>query len=96
MMKLVVSRSSKDSVFSDEELNSEDAHLGFTFVNELEYVGRKLTTNSCVPSNIHRDKFLKFWKEELEAPGFVIDTLVNGYSLPFESEPPPSFEKNNS
>ena len=26
----------------------------------------------------------------------MIDTLVNGYSLPFESEPPPSFEKNNS
>ena len=44
-------------VFSDDELNCEDAHLGFTLVNELEYVGRKLTTNSSVPSNIHRDKY---------------------------------------
>ena len=79
--------------FCEEELHSEDAHLEFTLVNELDYVGRKLTTNSSVPSNIHRDKFLKFWKEELEAPSFVIDTLVNGYSLPFASEPPPSFEK---
>ena len=61
-------------VFSDLELNSEDAHLGSTLENELEYVGRRLTTNSSVPANIHRDKFFKFWEEELEASQFILDT----------------------
>ena len=82
-------------VFCDDELNSEDAHLGQTLVNEMDYVGRKLTTNNSVPGNIHREKYLNFWRDELEAH-FVIDQLVNGYSLPFAVDPPPSFEKNNS
>ena len=82
-------------VFTDEELNAGDEHLGVALANELEYVGRKLTTNTSVPCNIHREKFLDFWKNELEAPQWVIDQLVNGYSLPFLCEPPESFEKNN-
>ena len=86
----------KLKVFSDFELNKEDGHLGQTLVNELYYVGRRLTTNTSVPANIHREKYFKFWEEELEAPEFVLDTLRNGYSLPFSSEPPPSFEKNNA
>ena len=77
-------------VFSDFELNCEDGHLGQTLENELEYVGRRLTTNSSVPANIHRAKYYKFWEEELEAPQFVLDTLENGYFIPFSSEPPPS------
>ena len=81
---------SKLRVFSDFELNSERAHLGYTLENELEYVGRRLTTNSSVPANIHRDRFFKFWEEELEAPQFVLDTLKNGYSLPFACEPLPA------
>ena len=82
--------------FTDEDLNREDDHLGVTLANELDYVGRKLTTNNSVPCNIHREKYLEYWKSELEAPQWVIDQLVNGYSLPFISEPPESFEKNNS
>ena len=63
--------------------------------NQLEYFGRRLTTNVEVPGNIHRPKFFKFWKVELQAPEFVLKTLSEGYSLPFTSIPPPSFERNN-
>ena len=59
-------------------------------------MGRRLTTDSSVPGNIHRDRYFDFWEKELESPQFVLDTLKNGYSLPFSSEPPPSFEKNNA
>ena len=83
-------------VLAEEELNIDDLHLGTTLENELEYVGRRLTTNSSVPGSIHRDRYYQFWEKELEAPEFVLDTLKRGYSLPFSSEPPPSFEKNNA
>ena len=80
-------------VFTDDELNGDDDHLGDTLANEMDYIGRKLTTNTSVPCNIHRDKYLDYWKNELEAPPWVIDQLVNGYSLPFVSEPPEFWEE---
>ena len=62
-------------VFCDQELNCDDLELGKTLVNEMDYVGRRLTTNNSVPANIHRDKFLPFWRDELEAPPFVLDQI---------------------
>ena len=47
-------------VFTDVELNGDDDHLGVSLANEMDYIGRKLTTNTSVPCNIHRDKYLEF------------------------------------
>ena len=85
----------KNPVFSDFEFGEEDSNVVSTIENQLEYFGRRLTTNVEVPGNIHRPKFFKFWKEVLKAPEFVLKTLSEGYSLPFSSIPPPSFERNN-
>ena len=57
--------------------------------------GRRLTTNVSVPGNIHRMQYRSFWKDVLKPSKMVMDTIENGYSLPFMSIPPPSFEKNN-
>ena len=38
---------------------------------------------------------LSFWKNDLKASAFVIDTIEYGYKIPFEHEPPPFFVKNN-
>ena len=33
-------------VFTDEDLICDDDHLGDTLANEMDYIGRKLTTNT--------------------------------------------------
>ena len=35
-----------------------------------------------------KGRYIKFWKEELCAPRWVIDTIMEGYVLPLMSEPP--------
>ena len=85
----------KNPVFSDIDFSEEDSQLVSSLENQTEYLGRKLSTNTSVPGNIHRPRFRKFWEEELEAPQFVLNSLAVGYSLPFAELPPPSFERNN-
>ena len=85
----------KNPVFSDIDFIEEDSQLVSSLENQTEYLGRKLSTNTSVPGNIHRPRFREFWEKELEAPQFVMDTLSVGYSLPFAELPPPSFERNN-
>ena len=38
---------------------------------------------------------LKFWKDNLKAPKFVLNIISQGYSLPLLTLPPPFFAKNN-
>ena len=75
------------------------AHGDGPVVQELElqgdYVGRRLTTNTCVPANIHRPEFREFWFETLFCSDLVKDTIQNGYELPFAELPPDCFEQNN-
>ena len=77
------------------DCDDEDFGLVQSLTNEGEYLGRRLTTNKAVPGNIHKQKYRSFWKEVLKPSKLVMDTIEQGYSLPFESVPPPSFEKNN-
>ena len=65
------------------EIDEEDAVLAHSLENELEYVGRRLTTNGDVPGNIHKLHFRRLWKEVIKAPEFVLKTLEEGYELPF-------------
>ena len=66
-----------------------------SLVNDAQYIGRKLTTNTKVPGNIHKPEFRDFWLNEIKPTEFVKDLIVNKYKLPFSSVPPKSFEGNN-
>ena len=59
-------------VFSEVEFEDSDSRLFSSLENNLEYVGRRLSTNVDVPGNIHMKKYFQFWKEELKAPDFVL------------------------
>ena len=37
---------------------------------------------------------IAFW-ERIEAPSFILDTIREGYKIPFKFEPPRSFKPNN-
>ncbi len=49
---------------------------------------------ACVKGRLR--KSLKFWKEELEAPAFVIDTIETGYVLPLKSALTPFSRRNQT
>ena len=72
-----------------------DAALAKTLVNEAAYLGKRLTTDARVPGRIGREEFYDFWKNELKASPFVLDTLRRGYGFPFKQRPPASMVANN-
>ena len=77
------------------DCHSSDDTLVKSLVNEASYAGKRLTTKSSVPANIHRKEFRDFWINTLKPDEFVRDTIENGYRLPLLVEPPESFEENN-
>ncbi len=48
-----------------------------------------------VPGNIHDLKFRRFWEKELNASGWVMEVLKNGYDIPFMT-PPGEYEEDNN
>lgn len=64
-------------------------------VNNANYVGKKLSTDSRVPGRIGRPEFYEFWKNELGACDFVLSTIKEGYKIPFKEIPPSDFCANN-
>ena len=50
----------KLQVSAEIEFHEDDAVLAESLENELEYVGRRLTTNVDVPGNIHKPQFCLF------------------------------------
>jgi len=48
------------------------------------------------PGQIHQKNVFEFWKEELEASEWVLDTLKEGYKIPFAKIPERYEEKNNA
>ena len=50
---------------------------------------------SYTPGSIHSEKVREFWKSELKAGEWVMDTLEHGYVIPFEKSPPEYEEPNN-
>ena len=77
------------------DCDDDDYTLVQSLTNEADYIGRKLTTNKKVPGNIHKDHYREFWVNVLKPSDLVLKTISEGYSLPFKSFPPPSFERNN-
>ena len=73
----------------------DDLALVESIRNEAKYEGRRLVTSSQVPANIHREEFRDFWINVLKPTEFVMNTIVNGYSLPFKELPPECHEGNN-
>ena len=51
----------KNPFFSDLDFNEEDSKLVSSLENQTEYVGRRLSTNTSVPGNIHQPRFREFW-----------------------------------
>ena len=39
---------------------------------------------------------IKFWKEVIKAPAYIIDCIQNGYKLPLFTEPPPHRQSNSA
>ena len=73
----------------------DETYLLKSLVNESDYVGRRLTTDTRVPSNIHKPMYRDFWLETLKPSEYVKNIIQFGYKLPFTSEPPKSFSQNN-
>ena len=81
---------------SEVHCNTEDTVVVQQIIsNEGDYIGRKLTTNVRVPGNPHKSRFRDFWLSEIKPSDLVLDTIENGYRLPFAQTPPRSFERNN-
>lgn len=78
--------------FVFEDLEEDVAKM---LVNNSNYVGKKLSTDSRVPGRINNPEFFSFWKDELKASDYILDVIKNGYKIPFKSIPPPSFCDNN-
>jgi len=53
-----------------------------------------IQSSSFVPGSIHQ--CIAFWESELQASNWVLNVLRDGYSIPFETEPPVYQEKNNA
>ena len=56
---------------------------------EYEQGQNEIIVKGRLKNNIH------YWKTVLKANSFVIDTIENGYKIPFFSKPPESFSPNN-
>ncbi len=48
------------------------------------------------PGSIHEEKYRKFWIGDLNASPWVVDTLTNGYAIPFNEIPGKYEEENNA
>ena len=62
---------------------------------EVALLSKALDAKKVVPARIHEDRFYNFWKDELKASPFILETLREGYSLPLSSWPPSSELPNN-
>ena len=93
----ICSSSVPDSGFLLEDVHcfQGEEHILKTLQNDSHYVGKKLVTDVRVPANIHRDSYRDFWVNELKPSKYVLDVIEDGYKLPFQEHPPPSFEGNN-
>ena len=53
------------------------------------------TEDTFVPGSIHNPKNFAYWKDTLKANKWVLETLENGYALPFTTAPQQYEEPNN-
>jgi len=49
--------------------------------------------NAFQPGLIHEDRFFHFWREELKANNWVLNTLKKGYMIPFGKQRPMEINK---
>ena len=54
------------------------------------------TRDGFLPGSIHLPDKVEFWRNELKASDWVMDTLRQGYMLPLESPPPTKYEEDNN
>ena len=62
----------------------------------LDYAGEAIPGDPATGAqSIHDEKSIQFYKENLKADKWVIDTLTQMHCIPFKSDPPLYFEQNN-
>eukprot|EP00111_Clytia_hemisphaerica_P022459 TCONS_00066021-protein len=76
-----------------EALETGENESALTFIKQ-EYWEFLQSNETCIAGKI--SKFSKFWEDELKTPFPLMDTVKNGYKLPFECTPPPFYAKNNA
>ena len=71
--------------------------LGSPLISEDPLSETDLSTQNqtFTPGGIHDPLCRDFWRHSLKANDWVMDLIQHGYSIPFHSEPPPSFLPNN-
>ena len=92
VIPFVVDHHDEDTSMLQEFFQGESSE---ELVNEASYFGRKLVTDIRVPGRIGNEKFFSFWKNELKASDFVLDTISKGYKFPFHEIPPGGVHPNN-
>ena len=62
---------------------------------EVDPTEFKRNQTTFIPGSIHSETVREFWRSELKAGGWVMDTLRHGYVISFEQSPPEYEEPNN-
>ena len=65
--------------------------------NDSDYSGDKLSSSSLVPGNLSRGSGpASFYRDVLQAPEWVCDTVAHGYKFPLVSPPPATTRLKNN
>ena len=70
--------------------------LGEMLVNHMEYVGKRLSTNSGIPGRLKKLQFVEFYEGTLKAYAEMVAMVRHGYVISFKSVPPYSSDTNNN
>ena len=77
------------------DLPNEESDLAKVLVNNSNYVGKKLSTDSRVPGRIGKPEYFDYWRDTLKASDYILSVLQEGYKFPFDAIPPESYCRNN-
>jgi len=72
-----------ETLVDQRDVESLTKDLGILNDDTLERV-EVLPSGAFIPGQIHEASVFKFWRDELGASKWVLDTLVDGYKIPFD------------
>ena len=77
-------------------LGMDEGGLVESLSNHAIYEGRRLSINVHAPGALGRGDAGSFYRDILRAPEWVIRTVEEGYSFPFDQEVPPTVDLKNN
>lgn len=81
----------KDEYYVVSMHDNSDSHMTDAIEENFEYVEN--SSPVIVKGKLKQN--ISFWRK-IGASGFILDIIENGYKIPFFSEPPSTFAKNNN